>query len=146
MTFADIIEQAAKHVGTKDALAKKIGISATRISRVANDASQHTLNVENCLRLAEITGIPPSDILRVAGKQEVADLIERLYGQGADHDEIDGAFISHSKLETIFDCVTSIVQALPERRRTPIAIGTITPTPERPTKNVRRQAPRTRTA
>lgn len=43
-----------------------------------------TLSPENLLRLAAATDMPPSTVLRMAGKGDLADLIERLYGNGQD--------------------------------------------------------------
>lgn len=64
--------------GTQDALAKAIGISPSRISRVLKNPD--SLAVENCLRLAKATGISPDEIFRAAGKSEIARLIQELYG------------------------------------------------------------------
>lgn len=67
--------------GTQDALAKAIGISPSRISRVLKNPD--SLAVANCLRLAKVTGLPPDEIFRAAGKSEIAELIHDLYGPAA---------------------------------------------------------------
>lgn len=64
--------------GTQDALAKAIGISPSRISRVLKKPD--SLSVENCLKLAKETGLAPAEILRAAGKVEIHSLIKELYG------------------------------------------------------------------
>lgn len=69
--------------GTADKLSKAIGMSLSAFSRgVRNEG---TLSVENCLRLAEETGESPRKVLTLAGKEHVADIIERLHGKSADH-------------------------------------------------------------
>lgn len=67
--------------GTQDALAKAIGISPSRISRVLKNPD--SLAVANCLRLAKVTGLSPDEIFRAAGKTEIAELIHELYGPAA---------------------------------------------------------------
>lgn len=67
--------------GTQDALARAIGISPSRISRVLKNT--YSLSVENCLKLAKETGLPPAEILRAAGKPDIHNLIKDLYGDDA---------------------------------------------------------------
>lgn len=67
--------------GTQDALARAIGISPSRISRVLKNPD--SLAVANCLRLAKVTGLPPDDIFSAAGKSEISSLIHELYGAAA---------------------------------------------------------------
>lgn len=77
--FKSFIGEQIRRYGTAQKLADKIGMSLSAFSRgVRNEG---TLNVENCLRLAEETGENPSHVLRLAGKGSTADLIERLYGR-----------------------------------------------------------------
>lgn len=66
--------------GSQTALGKAIGVSASRLSRVMS-GEEHSLEVLNCLKLADVTGRSPSVVLRAAGKGDVADLIEKLYGK-----------------------------------------------------------------
>lgn len=40
-----------------------------------------TLRVETLLRLAKLTGVDPADVLRFAGKHELADILLHLYGR-----------------------------------------------------------------
>jgi hypothetical protein len=79
-TFQKFIEQWIGRFGTAQALADAIGMSLSAFSRGVRNAG--TLGVENCLRLADVTGEHPSRVLRLAGKDEVATLIERLYSSG----------------------------------------------------------------
>lgn len=64
--------------GTKDAVARAIGISPSRLGRVMQ--GDGSLDVINCLRLAKVSGLPVDHILSAAGKTEIASLIRELYG------------------------------------------------------------------
>jgi transcriptional regulator with XRE-family HTH domain len=66
--------------GTKQDLAKAIGITASTLSHFLRDHSTHVPSTEVCLRLAAVTGASASKVLRAAGKGDVADLIEDLFG------------------------------------------------------------------
>jgi plasmid maintenance system antidote protein VapI len=76
--FERFIEDLIKRYGTAGALADAIGMSLSAFSRGYRE--EGTLSVENCLRLANEVGERPEMILRLAGKQEVADVFERLSG------------------------------------------------------------------
>jgi hypothetical protein len=76
-SFNEFIERWIVRYGTAQALADAIGM---RLSAFARATRAGTLGVEQCLRLAENTREPPGRVLRLAGKGEVAELIERLYG------------------------------------------------------------------
>lgn len=78
--FSSLLQVVAAKFQTKKELADAIGISASRLSRALQNEGQYTFNVENCLRLADVSGESASDVLRAAGKGEIADLLERLYG------------------------------------------------------------------
>jgi transcriptional regulator with XRE-family HTH domain len=77
--FRHFLEAAARRYPSKQALARAIGITPGRLSRVLK--GEHSLDVINCLRLAQLTGDAPGDVLRVAGKQDVAELLAALYGE-----------------------------------------------------------------
>jgi transcriptional regulator with XRE-family HTH domain len=77
-TLARLIERYARRYGSLSALGKAIGLSPSRMSRLAR-GDQGSLEVINCLKLAELTGESPASILRSADKADVAELIERLY-------------------------------------------------------------------
>lgn len=82
--------------GSKSALAQAMGINSTRLSRLARHTDQHSLGTANCLRLAKHTDHPASDVLRAAGKADVADLIESLYGEDRTHERS-----AHGRLGTL---------------------------------------------
>lgn len=79
--FRDLLEAAAKAYPTKREFARAIGITPGRLSRVLG--GEHSLDVGNCLTLATLTGESPSRVLRAAGKGDIADAIEALYGPSA---------------------------------------------------------------
>lgn len=79
--FRDLLEAAAKAYPTKKAFARAIGITPGRLSRVLG--GEHSLDVGNCLTLARLTGESPSRVLRVAGKVDIAEAIEAVYGPSA---------------------------------------------------------------
>lgn len=79
--FRDLLEAAAKRFPTKHAFARELGITPGRLSRVLG--GEHSLDVLNCLKLAKMTGESASHVLRVAGKGEIAELLESLYGRTA---------------------------------------------------------------
>lgn len=79
--FTDLLNRIADRFPTRLALAKALDINASRLSRALNGTDKHTsFNIENCLKLAQVSGEPPADVLRAAGKGDIAELIESLYG------------------------------------------------------------------
>ena len=66
---------------TKRALATAVGLTESPFGRGVEAGS---LGVESLLRLAMASETHPSMVLRLAGKGDLADLIERLYGPGRD--------------------------------------------------------------
>lgn len=77
--FKALLKRIAESFDSQDALARAIGINGSRLSRAIN-VGDFPFNVENCLRLAKISGESPSEILRAAGKKDIANLLESLYG------------------------------------------------------------------
>jgi hypothetical protein len=77
--------------GTKTALALDLGMTLERLVKVMKDPKE-SLGVANCLRLAKVSGLPPGQVLTMAGKSEIADLLDVLYGRtperGASRDEL----------------------------------------------------------
>jgi hypothetical protein len=63
--------------GTPTALANALDMTLISFNR---GLEAGTFSVSNLLRLAEITNTPAGTVLRLAGKPEVAALLERLYG------------------------------------------------------------------
>lgn len=80
-TFQELLNRIADGFPTRQALAKAIDINASRLSRALNGTDKHSFNIENCLRLAQLSGEPASAVLRAADKGDIAELIESLYGQ-----------------------------------------------------------------
>lgn len=78
--FNELLRAIRARFPSDKAMADAIGISPARLSRAMNQ-EEYTLNAVNCLRLARRSGESPSRVLRVAGKGEVADLIEAMYGK-----------------------------------------------------------------
>lgn len=62
-----------------------------RLVKVMKDPKE-SLGVANCLRLSKVSGLPPSQVLTMAGKSEIAELLDMLYGRtperGANRDEL----------------------------------------------------------
>lgn len=79
MTFQELLGGFVERFGSQTALGRAVGMSASRINKVLK--GRDTFDVANCLRLAEATGETPGVILRTAGKADVQELIERLYGE-----------------------------------------------------------------
>lgn len=73
-----LIEQHYAKVASR--LSEKLEMSVSAFQRSTRNG---TLSIENLLRLAEETGESASRVLRMGGKGELADLLERLYGPAA---------------------------------------------------------------
>jgi hypothetical protein len=86
-SFLALLERAVSAFGSQSAAAEAIGMDRTRFGRVLlqrrnprADKSPASFDVENCLRLSRATSHDASDVLRLAGKADVAEIIEELYG------------------------------------------------------------------
>lgn len=71
----EIVE--TRYGGVQKRLADQVGISDSVFNRGIKSGSY---DVNTLLRIAKETGRSPSEILRLAGKADYADLIETLYG------------------------------------------------------------------
>jgi hypothetical protein len=78
--FTELLETLVARYGGDAALAKEIRVSAARVGRARKGEGGYSFKVENCLRLAQVSGESASDVLRAAGKADVDDLIQELYG------------------------------------------------------------------
>jgi hypothetical protein len=78
--FSELLNRAVATFPNRSAFAKAMGLNASRLSRALN-TGDFPFNVANCLRLAQVSGESPSVVLRAAGKGDIADLIEALYGR-----------------------------------------------------------------
>lgn len=76
--FERFLDVLINRYGSGQRLAERMEMSLSAFLRAAH--AQRTFSIENCLILAEETGEHASQILRLAGKGDVADRIERLYG------------------------------------------------------------------
>lgn len=84
MTFAALLRQLKKdHYRTVRKFAEALDVDASHLSR-AMQRGGLPFDVVRCLRLARLTGTHPSIVLRAAGKEDLADLIEQLYGPAAE--------------------------------------------------------------
>jgi transcriptional regulator with XRE-family HTH domain len=80
--FRAMIVRAARALGSQTALAAALGVHPARISRLRRGAGDYQrLNVENCLRLSAILGVPPADVLHAAGHADLAALLETLWNE-----------------------------------------------------------------
>jgi hypothetical protein len=77
-TFAALIERLIEQHGTQDAVAKLLGISSSGLGRAGD-----TMSFQNLIKLAYKAGLDPSLVLRLAGKGEIADMLESVYGPPA---------------------------------------------------------------
>lgn len=80
-SLAEWTRQLRGRYATMREIAALIGMSESGFVR---GVKRGTLSVENLLDLARATDTHPSRMLRLAGKEKAADLIERLYGPGRD--------------------------------------------------------------
>lgn len=78
-TLQELLKEIVPDYGSQAALGRKILVSASRLSRIMRGGD--SLEVVNCLRLADVTGRSASEVLQAAGKTEVHDLIQKLYGK-----------------------------------------------------------------
>lgn len=74
----DFINEIAGNWRSQQQLADAIGMSLSAFLRAAKNG---TMSTENCLKLAQVVGENPSKVLRLARKDDVAELIEQLYGK-----------------------------------------------------------------
>jgi len=78
--LGELLAAQARRLGSVSAVAKALGISPSRLSRVGR--GDYSLEVVNCLKLAQLSGEPATEVLRAAGKGDVADLLESQFGKG----------------------------------------------------------------
>lgn len=77
--FKELLSRIAQKFESKKALADALDMDPSRLSRAIN-TGDFPFNIENCLRLAQVAGEPPSEVLRAADNGDIAELIESLYG------------------------------------------------------------------
>ena len=74
-----MLDEAVGQLGTQRAVADALGITTSRLGRIRK--GEHSLDVLNCLKLARAMRRSPSSVLAAAGKKDVAEMIELLYGR-----------------------------------------------------------------
>ena len=57
---------------------RALGIAPSRVSRSMRSGGP-PFDINGCLKLAKVTGVPADTVLRAAGKQRTADLIREVY-------------------------------------------------------------------
>jgi hypothetical protein len=70
--FQELLAEVAKTYSSQKEFAEALGIDPSRLSKAIN-VGEFAFNPENCLRLAKLSGKPPSAILRAAGKADIAE-------------------------------------------------------------------------
>lgn len=78
-SFATLLHRLATRFPSRRAFAIAIGTDPSRLSRAMN-GDPTMFDVLRCLYVARATRESPSVVLRAAGKGEIADLLEELYG------------------------------------------------------------------
>lgn len=76
--FSLYLRDVAAGFASQKALADAIGITPQRLSRALAGDGNYSLNTDNCLRLARAANRPAAEVLRAAGKGDIADLLEHL--------------------------------------------------------------------
>jgi hypothetical protein len=79
VTFRALLKRLKKHYPSVRAFAAALDVDPSHLSR-AMSATGQPFDVRGCLRLATVTGANAGEVLRAAGKGDIADLIEHLYG------------------------------------------------------------------
>jgi hypothetical protein len=82
MSFASLLRRLRKSYPSVRAFAQALDVEPSHLSR-AMAAGGMPFDVRGCLRLARVTGADPGVVLRAAGKDDIASLIEALYGPAA---------------------------------------------------------------
>jgi hypothetical protein len=64
-------------------MARALDVDSSHLSRAMSRRAGQPFDVRGCLRLARVTGEDPLEILRIAGKGEIADLMAEMMGKRA---------------------------------------------------------------
>ena len=106
-SFATLLRRLRKRYPSVRAFARALDVDPSHLSRAMGPHSQ-PFDVRGCLRLARVTAENPSVILRAAGKQEIADLVEALYGPATK----TLTPRQQALLDAVDDCTPSIQESL----------------------------------
>lgn len=73
-----LLDKAERKLGHKQDVATKIGITPSRYSKLYK-GNDYSLSVANCFRLARILKIPTQEVLRAAGKFDIAVALDEMF-------------------------------------------------------------------
>lgn len=90
-------ELAVSYGGSKQAFAQAIGITPSHLSHLLTETpnQRSAPSTDVCLAIAAAAHANPSTVLRSAGKGEIADQLETLYGPAAERRQ---AFLATTRL------------------------------------------------
>lgn len=74
--FTELLDKLVRQFGTQEKLAVELEMSSGALGRARR---RGTFRLDNLLLLADIAGVPPIKLARMAGKQEDAERLERLF-------------------------------------------------------------------
>lgn len=125
--FRQLVREAVSlYGGTKQDLARRIGVTPPELSRMLNGPK--LADIPTCLRLAHATDQNPSALLHAAKHGEAVSLIEALYGSAAVQrkltpDEIvllaNWRVLTRTHQRAVRDVVAAVAGRDEERRRGP---------------------------
>jgi len=78
MAVVDIVEDALRLLQSRDAVARRLGISRQALTRVLQQRQRATLRPAVVIRAARLTGRNICDALRSAGEPDLADELESI--------------------------------------------------------------------
>jgi DNA-binding Xre family transcriptional regulator len=100
-TVRELIQRAIKEAGSQTELAERIGIDDSTVSKIARGVTSN-LDWTTLLRLSAVLKMSPSDVLRIAGKGDIAELIEDYYGEPKTVPAVVRAFAAVTREEPRF--------------------------------------------
>lgn len=80
-TFRQLLEAHYAHFDSFADAAEPVGITGSRYARAMK--GEYSFDVATCLKFAGAAGVDPGLVLRAAGKPDVADMLDALYGRVA---------------------------------------------------------------
>jgi hypothetical protein len=76
--LSKLVEAAVPRFGNYQRIADAAGFTLSALMRALKGGG--ILGVDKLVALAEAIGADPADVLRAAGKEDVAEILERVYG------------------------------------------------------------------
>jgi transcriptional regulator with XRE-family HTH domain len=96
ISFAPLLRHLLTNFGgNKQKFAKALGIAPSALSRLLNPRARTVPSLLLCLRMAHLGRTDASRVLRAAGHDEAAQLLEHLYGDPVEHPDIGAAVTAH---------------------------------------------------